>query len=163
MKTRSTITKLIAITMAVAAMVVVGSTWAGQSNVVNTFLYSTTFGYVPGQTARFSVAYPSTTVEGTEPVRARVTLYDAQGNEVASSREVEVPARQFRSFDFDRDNLPLAGEPNTGRVQVRAVVQVAIMDGSAHSVNDFSVSMGVMDDGVSRDVWSSSLGGIDVH
>ena len=164
MKTRNAITKLIAITMAVAVMVVTDSS-RGNSNVVNTFLYSVpTFGYVPGQTARFSVAYPSTTEERTASVRAQVTLYDAQGNEVAHSREEEVPARQFRIFDFNRENLPLAGEPYTGRVQVRAVIKVVSMDGSEQPVK-LSVSREVMDnrDGVSRDLWSSSLGGVDVH
>ena len=55
-----------------------------------------------------------------------------------------MPAGQFRSFDFDRDNLPLAGEPNNGRVEVRAVVQVAFMDGSVRPVKH-TVSMEVLD------------------
>jgi hypothetical protein len=79
-------------------------------------------------------------------------------------REVEVPARQFRIFDFNRDNLPLADEPNTGRLQLRAVIQVVSMDGSERPVK-LSVSREVMNnrDGVSRDVWTSGLGSIDVH
>jgi hypothetical protein len=30
--------------------------------------------------------------------------------------------QEFRSFDFNRDDLHLAGEPGTGRVQVRLTV-----------------------------------------
>ena len=136
MKTRSTITKLIAITLAVAAIAVIGSSWTTQAQHTR-LIFATDqgiYGFVPGQTARFCVAYPSTTQESTEPVRAQVTLYDAQGNEVARSREVEVLPDQFCIIDFDRDALPLAGEPGTGRLEVRAGIQVAFMDGSVRHV-----------------------------
>ena len=145
MKTRIKIKKLITITMAVAAMAVIGSSWTTQAQ--GRLLVATElgiYGFVPGQTARFCVAYPPTTQEGTRPVRAQIMLYDAGGNEVARSREEEVAAGQFRIFDFNRDDLPLAGEPNTGRVQVRGVMQVAFMDGSVRPVK-LSVSTEVMD------------------
>ena len=151
MKTRSTITKLIAMTMAVAAMAVIGSIcWTTEAQHTR-LIFATDYGvwgFVHGQTARFSVAYPSTTEESTAPVRAQVTLYDARGNEVARSREVEVLPRQFGIFDFDRDDLPLAGEPGTGRLEVRAGIQVIFMDGSVRHVKL----------PVTREVWDTRTG-----
>ena len=60
---------------------------------------------------------------GSEPVHALATLFDAHGNPLAESGEVEIPAGEFRSIDFDRDDLHLAGEPGTGRTQVRTQVR----------------------------------------
>ena len=60
---------------------------------------------------------------GREPVFAMATLYDAHGNPIAQSAEVEIPAGEFRSIEFDRDELQLAGEPGTGRVQVRTQIR----------------------------------------
>ncbi len=59
-------------------------------------------------------------------------LYDAQGNLLARSQEVEVPPGQFRTFDFNRDALSAAGEPGTGRLQVRADIGIRLisLDGS---------------------------------
>ncbi len=51
------------------------------------------------------------------------TLYDAHGNPIAQSAEFEIPAGEFRSIEFDRDELQLAGEPGTGRVQVRTQIR----------------------------------------
>ena len=145
MKTRSTITKLIAITMAVAAMAVIGSSWTTEAQGR---LYVATdvgiYGFVHGETARFSVAYPSTTEEGTEPVRVQAYIYDSLGRLVSQTDPVEVRPGQFRTFDFNRDDLPLAGEEGTGRLQLRGVIQVAFMDGSVRHVK-LPVSMEVMD------------------
>ena len=108
------------------------------------------FGFVPGQTARFSVAYPSTTEEGTEPVRAQVMLYDSQVTSRAQPRRGRAGRPVPHPRLQPRESAP-AGEPNTGRVQVRAVIQVASMDGSERPVK-LSVSREVMDnrDGVSQ-------------
>ena len=145
MKTRNTITKLIAITMAVAAMAVVGSIWTTQAQGR---LYVATdvgiYGFVPGETARFSVAYPSTTEEGTEPVRVQAYIYDSTGRLLSQTDPVELLPGQFRYFDINRDDLPLAGEEGTGRLQARGVIQVAFMDGSVRNVK-LPVSMEVMD------------------
>lgn len=151
MRTRSKITKFIAVVMAVGATALIGSHWmvgrvgaAGQVALGDgsVRLISAPIGFTPGQTLRFSAANMGTAEEGTAPARARVTLYDAEGNIVARSREVEVPAGQFRIVDFDRAGLPLAGEAGTGRLQVRASIQVVLADGSVRPAN---VSMEVMD------------------
>ena len=145
MKRRNTITKLIAITMAVAAMAVVGSIWTTEAQGR---LYVATdvgiYGFVHGETARFSVAYPSTTEEGSQPVQVQAYIYDSLGRLVSQTDPVEVRPGQFRTFDFNRDDLPLAGEEGTGRLQVRAGIQVALMDGSVRHVK-LPVSMEVMD------------------
>jgi hypothetical protein len=165
MKTRITIMTLIIIAMAVAAMAITGSS-RGDANVVNTFLYSVpSFGIAPEQTVRFSVANPRTQEEGTEPVQVQAYIYDSLGRLVSQTDPVEVRPDQFRSLDFKRDDMRVAGEEGTGRVQVRAVIQVVLMDGSVRPVN-LSVSMEVMDNrtgGTTHDVWTSGLGSIDVH
>ena len=146
MKTRSTITKLIAITLAVAAIAVIGSSWTTRAQHTR-LIFATDqgiYGFVPGQTARFSVAYPNTTEEGTEPVQVQAYIYDSLGRLVTQTNPVEVRPGQFRTFDFNRDDLPLAGEEGTGRLQVRGVIQVAFMDGSVRHVK-LPVSMEVMD------------------
>jgi hypothetical protein len=56
-----------------------------------------------------------------------------------------VPAGQFSYFDFKREDLRVAGEEGTGRLQVRAGIQVALMDGSVRSVKSFPVTIELMD------------------
>jgi hypothetical protein len=51
------------------------------------------------------------------------TRFNTQGGVIAESAEVKIPLKEFRSFNFDRNDLHLAGEPGTGRVQVRVEVQ----------------------------------------
>lgn len=52
-------------------------------------------------------------------VRAHVKVFDSRGNVLCQTEEVEIPAGGFHSFDINRDDIPLAGEPRTGRVQIR--------------------------------------------
>ena len=56
-----------------------------------------------------------------------------------------MPAGQFRYFDFKREDLRVTGEEDTGRLQVRAGIQVALMDGSVRSVKSFPVTSELMD------------------
>ena len=132
MKTRSTITKLIAITMAVAAMAVIGSI-CGTTEAQGGRLYVATdvgvFGIVHGQTACFSVAYPSTTQEGTEPVRAQAYIYDSTGRLLRQTDPVEVPPRQFRTIRFNCDDLRVEGEPDTGRVELMVKLVIELPTG----------------------------------
>jgi hypothetical protein len=133
MKKRNTFTKLIGLTMALTVMVAIGSIWtperagatsqtAAESNteILIKVLDGPPIGIVPDQTLRFCVANLSTTEEGNGPVRAQAYVYDSRGNLVSQSDPVEVPHGQFSNFDFTRDDLAAAGEPGTGRVQVRA-------------------------------------------
>ena len=43
---------------------------------------------------------------------------------IAQTAAVAVDVGRFQSFDFDRDEINLPGEPGTGRLQVRAEVTV---------------------------------------
>ena len=66
-----------------------------------------------GQSLRYTIFAPNGT-----PVRAHVEIYDEHGAIVARSAEVAIAAGEFRSVEFSRDTLPLAGEAGTGRAQV---------------------------------------------
>ena len=97
------ITIVIAITMAVAAMAVIGSSWmagrAGAAVQITPGDESVRFVFPPigvarDQTLTYSFFNPNE--EGSEPVRAQVTLYDEQGNVVWRSEEVKVPEKAFR-------------------------------------------------------------------
>jgi hypothetical protein len=82
-------------------------------------------GLVPGQTLRITVASLRPAAEGDQPPptgdRVRLFLLDARGRRIADSGSRELPAVQMEWFSVERDRLP-AGEPGTGRLQVRAVV-----------------------------------------
>lgn len=74
-------------------------------------------GLARGQTMRFTLFNPS----GSPSValRAQAKLFDAQSRVIAESAEMIIPPGEFRSFDFNRDDIGLAGEDGTGRLQVR--------------------------------------------
>lgn len=82
---------------------------------------------------RLSVTVFSPPDTGT-PVRTTTYVYDGIGRTIARSAEVELRPDQSYTFAFNRDELPEAGEEKTGRLQVHAVVQVAMLDGSVRSV-----------------------------
>jgi hypothetical protein len=161
MKVRNTITKLITISM-VVAMAVAGSLAmegragasgpaAPQNNLKQIALFSPPIGFIPGQTLRFSVRNPNAPARGSEPARVQVRLYDAQGNVLAQSEEKAVPAGQFRSFDFNRDDLRLAGEPATGRLQVRAGVGALVSVGGSSTWFDHApVSMELIENSTGK-------------
>ena len=157
MKTRITITKLIAITMAVAAMVVGGSFWTTKAQHVRTFTNTGIVGFITGQSLCFSVGNLSTPGRGSEPIRAQVTLYDAQGNEVARSQEVEVPSDQFRTIVFNHDDLPRAG---TGRELQRYDFQfspVGAGGGVYNSAEQFPASWELVDNDTGSTILMSPL------
>ena len=76
-------------------------------------------GLARGDTLRFSAFNPEATDERGEPIRMQMKLYDAQGNTIAASPEVVIPAGEFRFVEFKRDDLPIAGDPGTGLLEVR--------------------------------------------
>jgi hypothetical protein len=80
---------------------------------------TTLIGFTRGEMLRFTAFNPESTGERSEPIRMQMKLYDAQGNVIAASAEVVIPPGQFRFVDFKRDDLPIAGDPGTGLLQVR--------------------------------------------
>jgi hypothetical protein len=85
-------------------------------------------GFNPEERLSLSVLNPPE--EGGTPVRAQAYIYDGIGRLTARSAEVDLRLGQSYTFAFNHADLLMAGEERTGRKQVRAVVQVAFMDGS---------------------------------
>lgn len=81
----------------------------------------------PGQTVRVTQANLIAS-QGQEqhPVEifARVRLCDTHGAVIAESAEVRIPKEKFHSFNFNRDELHVAGEPGTGRLQMCVSIEV---------------------------------------
>ena len=73
----------------------------------------------PGDTLRFTAFNPAPAGEVGEPISMQMRLYNEQGRVIANSAEVAIPPGEFRTISFKRDELPLAGEPGTGILQVR--------------------------------------------
>jgi len=94
---------------------------------------NTLIGFIPGQSLRYSFFNPNE--EGSQPVLVRAYVYDSYGNLLTQTDPVKLLPGQFHTFDLNRDDLRVKGEEGTGRVQVRAGVQVALMDGSVRHVN----------------------------
>ena len=104
--------------------------WMGLNHTFNT--EGALIGFIPGQRLSLSVFNPPE--EGGAPVRAQAYIYDATGRLIQRTAEVELRPDQSYTFAFNREDLPLAGEEVTGRLQVRAVVQIAFMDGSVRTI-----------------------------
>src|SRR5262245_17644787 len=89
---------------------------------VSFVFHTISWGMGRGQTARFTIFNTNEPVN-TELTRqvslVEVMLLDARGAVIAQSDEVAIPPRAFRSVEFKRDNLPVAGERAQMRAQVR--------------------------------------------
>lgn len=89
---------------------------------VSLVFHTIPWGMARGQTARFTIFNPSEPVQ-TEMTRqitlVEVMLLDARGAVIAQSDEIAIPPGAFRSVDFKRDDLPVAGERAQTRAQVR--------------------------------------------
>ena len=150
MKIRSRITKLIAITMVVAAMAVIGSSWAagraGAAGLSDPDMYikfaSRPVGIIPGQSLRVSVGNtantPGSTITWTYKVTnpGGVPLYDSDWK--------YVPVRRFSYLDVSRRDLNTVGEPGTGRAQVMVTVTLRVPAGS--NPEDYIGSLEVFDE-----------------
>ena len=80
-------------------------------------------GFVPGQTLRVSARNPFDPSVGDGrrfKMLFAVTILLADGRVVAESDEIILDPGQFHFFDFDRAELPVAGEPG-GRLQTRVI------------------------------------------
>jgi len=73
----------------------------------------------PGDTLRFTAFNPAPAGEVGEPINLQMNLYNEQGRVITKSAEVTIPPGEFRTVSFKRDELPFAGEPGTGILQVR--------------------------------------------
>ena len=91
-----------------------------------------TLGIMPQHRLSYSVYNPNE--EGSEPVRVYAYGYDSLGRLVSQKPPADLRPGELRRFDFNYDDLPLAGEPVTGRKQVRTVIRVVSMDGSERHV-----------------------------
>jgi hypothetical protein len=101
------------------------------------------FGLARGQTARFTVVNPAADRQGcgdtgtgcaSLSVSLVVNLLDEHGGLIARSAEVVIPPGEFRSIDFNRDALPVPGDPGSGRLQTRPVVQLTLVRSAWQSV-----------------------------
>ena len=82
-------------------------------------------GLARGQTLLYTWANPNdpnTQQREFEPLRIQVKLLAADESVIAQTAAAAVGAGQFQSFDFNRDQINLPGEPGTGRLQVRLEV-----------------------------------------
>jgi hypothetical protein len=86
----------------------------------------TLMGLAYGQTLRVNALYLGDPANpGRQSVRARVSLYDANGALLAQGAEATIGLDEFKSFDFDRASLPARGEMADGRLQMRVSLEVA--------------------------------------
>jgi hypothetical protein len=83
----------------------------------------TLMGFVPGETLRVTLYNPQSS--GTDYPPSRVKLFESGGSVIAQSPDLAIPPGTFRSVDFNREALTLAGEPGTSRLQVRVRVEAA--------------------------------------
>ncbi len=71
-------------------------------------------------------------------------IYDSTGRLLTQTDPVELLPGQSYTSNINRDDLRVAGEEKTGRLQVRAGIQVVLMDGSVRPFK-LSVSMEVVE------------------
>ena len=87
-------------------------------------------GLIPGQSVRVTIVNLADPPEPEAPPDPaidpcwRVFLVDAEGRVVADSGDIELPPGRTRTFTVDYLRLGRAGNARTGRIQVRAVVEV---------------------------------------
>jgi len=99
-------------------------------------LLSYSFGFAPGETARFSVTLRRLANPELPSINARIQLLDTEGKVIAQSDEITVEPGQIRFWDAPRNQIPVSGEPGTRRLQVRArmVVTTSATDFDPESV-----------------------------
>jgi hypothetical protein len=103
-------------------MLVVAKNIVGDDQMI-TLASSVLGGVARGQTMRFTLFKPSEP-DSVSSLRAQVKLFDTQGRVIAESAEVAIRPGEFRSFNFNRNEIPLAGEEGTGRLEVRGTIRV---------------------------------------
>lgn len=114
----------------------------------------------PAQTLRVSVANPLEPAAPGEPVTFTATIYTLNGGVIARSNEITLSPGEFHSFDFKRADLPLAGEPGTGRLTVRSEIRRRFFSGipSRISQGRFPGMFELVDNGTGKTVAATSPG-----
>ena len=135
MRTRSTITKLIAITMAVAAMAVIGSSLAagrtgtaGRSDINDIYVSRSIIGITPEQSLRISVGSAANSIG--DQADYTFTVTNTGGATLYESEWRYVPVRGFRCSHVSREDLNTEGEPGTRRAEVMVTVTLRVPAGS---------------------------------
>jgi hypothetical protein len=89
----------------------------------------TLMGLAYGQTLRANAFYPGASADPQrQSVRARARLYDANGALLAQSAEATIGPGEFHSFDFNRANIPVWGEPAGRRLQMLVSLEATATD-----------------------------------
>ena len=110
------------------------SSSAGGQDSIWIDIGSPILGIAPGQTLRISALNPLAPPGGDGrkyKMLFAVTILDLDGRVVALSDEITLDPGEFHSFDFKRADLPLGGEPVTGRLQVLSLIRARFFPGIA--------------------------------
>jgi hypothetical protein len=106
---------------------------AGRANAQSSGKYiellSYSLGVAPGETARISLTLRrlANPQSPEAPVSARIQLLDTEGRVISQSDEIRVEPGQTRFWDAPRNLIPVAGEPGTGRLQLRTRMLVTTL------------------------------------
>ena len=88
--------------------------------------------FLPGEKQRYTLVMPKE--EGSRPVSVTSYTYDTYGNLLKQTDPLELQPGDRKSFEIKRDDLRVAGDEKTGRLQVQTVIKVTSMDGSTQPV-----------------------------
>ena len=89
-------------------------------------------GFKPGQSLRYTFIYPKE--EGSQPVRVQAYVYDQTGRLLTQTDPVKLEPGQSYTATINHEDLPAEGDNGTERLQVRADIRVASVDGSVGRV-----------------------------
>jgi hypothetical protein len=80
-----------------------------------------------------------------EPLRVQVKLLAADASLLAQAEAPAVDAGKFQSFDFNRDQINVPGEPGTARLQVRLAVRLEVTVIDANRFKNLTFRMPFVD------------------